>query len=98
MQTQNAPILINPNGKDQQQINRELIEITRQLWNKASKNSSDLGAVGNTFKKHLNNYGDIVIAQDSSIYFGNPFVDGSGRIRYDGTNFLFERRVGGVWV
>jgi hypothetical protein len=45
--------------------------------------------------------GDGEIAQlnaDAAFYFGNPFVDGTWRIRRSGNNLVFERRVSGNYV
>jgi hypothetical protein len=45
--------------------------------------------------------GDGEIAQlnaNAAFYFGNPFVDGTWRIRRDGNNLVFERRVSGNYV
>jgi len=45
--------------------------------------------------------GDGEIAQlnaNAAFYFGNPFVDGTWRIRRDGNNLVFERRVSGNYI
>lgn len=42
MARQNAPILINPEGVNQKQTNRELVQLTKQLWDKINKLTEDL--------------------------------------------------------
>jgi hypothetical protein len=60
--------------------------------------SVNLVTAGNLVVSSLDSNGDVLVDPTKSVYWGDFSTNDSWRIRTDGTNLLFDRRVGGAWV